>query len=248
MALLDDLTKILGEEAVGKIKADSNISKRLNQGDEFFRMYVGLDDATTTADTTTAAATTTSAAPVTATATTATSTASPDLMAELRKINQRLDTYGDIPKTIETELGKAKETYGRELRQGVVVDALMMADDVFDMKQEYRDLTGKKLDRAEFNTFIEEQKKANRLFHSVRDAYDAYTEPLRRKKEIDDAVEADRKVRATNNVPGVTPPSSNSTLAALMNAGKTSDKNGETAVDRAARRLQQRINASANAE
>lgn len=245
MALIDELASVIGADAVAKLKADPNVSKRITRGDDFYKMYVGVDDDTTTE--TPAATTTTTAATVPA-VTTAPSNDNSGIMAELAKINSRLDAVKDLPQTIQTEVNKVVEARGRELRGGAVMDALRISDEMNRIYRSHEKTYGEDFDSTKFNTYVEEQKAAGRNFASVTQAYESFTEPKRIDKTVNDRVRDELKLKATNNVPGVTPPSSKSALSAIMNRGRATDNNNETAVDRAGRKLAERMAANAGAE
>lgn len=84
--------------------------------------------------------------------------------------------------------------------------------DLFEVMQDHQAEFGKKLDRAEFGKFMQEQQITD-----PKKAYERFTEPAKRAKEISDQVEQGVKDRMSKlNMPGVSDSSGASELGPLQ--------------------------------
>jgi hypothetical protein len=250
MAILDILEGVLGKEAIDKIKSNTRLGTDLMKSDELFNGYYGRDVGTDDDGNPVKVASSTVQAVVTERTTPPAASASTDLTAvleSLKTITSRLDAMPDPAKAVETKFEDLLKTRGAELLGQAEERALRKSDQLNRVRDEHRETFGEKFDTDKFAEFIEEHKKTGTSFATVEKAYEAFVAPKLTEKRVADGIRDGLKAKATNaGVPGVTPPSSKSTLAHLINRGRSQDGNGQTATQRAGDQLAARLAASQN--
>jgi hypothetical protein len=233
MALIDEFEGILGKKAIDNIKKNPKGFK------DIVELYYGEEDDPPV-----------TAAPVVA-APVAPVTTGFDLSAIESLLDKKLGNITDsVRKTTTDTVEEIITKRGAELSSNASAVALRNADELNRVYRRHEKEFGEDFDSTKFNEFVEGEMKNNHRFSSVTAAYEDWTKDRRQEKVIanakDEGAREALKKKASDFVPGVTPPSARSPLSTFINRGRTTDSQGSTAVERAGESLARKLAASAN--
>jgi hypothetical protein len=230
--VFDELEGLLGKDEIARIKADSGLSRRLEKGDEMFRVYDEETDEQEERETRRTESRTEERRE---------SAGGDQSLVELTKTLQGITAkLSDVP--TKADMDSAIEKGGEKLFQAVLARSLEQGDELAAVRDRHREEFNERLDTAVFKQWSNDQIKAGKRFDSITEAYEKFTGERREEARVENKVREKLKERATQNqgnlVPGVTPPSSKSPIATFMKRGRDTDLTGGTAVDRAGAALE----------
>jgi hypothetical protein len=238
MALIDELAGSLSPAVIARIKAKPDVFK------EVIDMYYAEDGDEKP--------TTTTTPPVAAAAT----SNNPFSLADIESaLDKRLGAALD--ERIKTTAGAAIEdvikTRANELIGQATERSIRSADELNRVYRRHEKEFGEDFDSIAFDKYITEQRAAGHNFSSITSAYEDWTRDKRTEKTIETrvntATEELKKKKANNEmVPGVTPASARSPISTFINRGKTTDKEGTTAAQRAGAALDEALARRGNLE
>jgi hypothetical protein len=212
MALIDELTGILGAEAVEKIKT-SGLDKKIERGEQLADY---LDKGELPPDPAATAGAGITLADLTTTLKTS--------LGEFEStFTPKIET---IAKTQAEAVWAAKAA---EAQPSILAESTRWAHQMSQIEQDYKNLTGETFDDAkleELNTFA---KASGKPITSPKAIYDEWVRDKRTEKEVERRAEelAQTKI-SSRTIPGVTPGAATGVRAALKTFGKAVNAEGKT--------------------
>jgi hypothetical protein len=230
--VFDELEGLLGKDEIARIKADSGLTRRLEKGDEMFRVYDEETDEQEERETRRTESRTEERRE---------SAGGDQSLVELTKTLQGITAkLSDVP--TKADMDSAIKKGGEELFNNMSGRLLRQSDELNRIYRRHEREFSEEFDSPKFEAFVEEQSAAGKRFDSITDAYEKFTGERREEARVESKVREKLKERANQNqgnlVPGVTPPGSKSPIATFMKRGRETDATGGTAVDRAGAALE----------
>lgn len=229
--ILAELEGIIGKEAADKIRASEVGNARLARASEVVTFYDGETD-TPPAPPQRREAPPGERQPVRG--------ATDDLTSVLAELSKVTTTLGGLDEKIATATNTIIEKRGQEL----IGAAMANSRELMKLDNKHRADFGADLDDSALEAHAAAAIAAGRPFRTITDAYEDMTREARLQKQIKSGIETgvrdELKVRATNNLPGVTPQAASPMLRTLKGprAGAT---NGSTAAEKAGAALSERL-------
>ena len=210
MALIDDLEGILGKEAIEKIKA-GGLDARISRGDEVLSY---LDDGKLPPETKTTPA--------------VSGLSLEDLTKTLKTSFTEFETSftSKVDAIAEAKAKSLIDAKSSEFYSGVLAQSTKWADEISDIKSDYRETFGEKLDLETMRTWAKENNKS---IDSPKAIYEEFTREKRTEKLIEQkAQEKANAIISSKSVPGVSPAQATGVRAALKTFGKAVNADGKT--------------------
>jgi len=239
MALVDDLEGILGAEAIAKLPAD--VRSRIQFGDELTDYYNGAVSEEPKPPVVQQHPRAAVAPPA---------QQSNNLGAGLDDIGKLLDSrISGLKDEIAKTVNETIEKRGGELTGTAIAVSLRNTRDLLRIENRYEKDFGETFDDNKLNEFVNQQAEKGVKYASITDAYEAWTAPRYTEKKIEEGVrEGLKQQQSGQHLPGVSPQASRGPVAILQSRrANDGGGGGETAVSRAGRALQERLNATQNA-
>lgn len=230
--LLAELEGFLGADAVAQLRAKPGVEERLSRASELIGYYDGETD------TPPAPPKKREDPPIHRAATGATD-------ETLAQIMSRLDSFGDIKKTITDEVNAVVQTRGNELANNAIAISMRNMRELTKIDSKHRAEFGEELDDTKLSAHIDAAITAGRPFRTTTDAYEDMTREARIAKQIKEGVTTgvreELKTRASGQVPGVSSPAATPMLKVLKASRPGSTTESGTHLDKAARALEERL-------
>lgn len=242
-SLLDELAGVLSPAELAKVRANQELLGRVSKQDELYGMYLDetIDPPAAIAEPekkVEATSTTTDSRP---------GTSSSDIGKLLQSMSKLTEQIAGIDKVVATKVDEVVKVEGDKLVSAAVMRALKLADGLSKVREDWNANYGAehgRFDSDKFEKWYEDQSKSGVTFGSIEKAYEQYSAPQREAANIENKVRERLKEKNSGaQVPGVTPTAS-STLKTLMRRGRAEDSGGQTAVDRAGDKLNERLSGS----
>ena len=206
--IFDDLKGILGEEAFAKIEG-SPLKARLERGDEVLS-YLDKGELPPEKNTVSSGL------------------SLEDLTKTLKSSFSEFETSftTKVDAIAEAKAKSLIDAKGNEFYGNILAQSTKWADEISDIKSDYRETFGEKLDLETMNKWAKDNGKT---ITSPKAIYDEFTREKRTEKLIEQKAEEKYKAKLSSaSVPGVSPASSTGVRAALRQFGKATDSSGKT--------------------
>lgn len=225
--ILAELEGILSADEIAKLRGNTAATERLSRASELLSFYDGETE-TPPAPPQRREAPPVERQPVRG--------ASDDLTSVLAELGKVTATLGGLDDRIAKTTNDLIEKRGQEL----IAVSMRNNRELSKIDSRHRAEFGEDLDDTKLNTHAAAAAEAGRPFRTITEAYDDMTREDRFKKQLEtgvaDGVREQLKVRASSNVPGVTPQSA-SPMIRMLKTPRTSATGAATAGEKAGQAL-----------
>jgi hypothetical protein len=212
MALIDDLTGILGADAIEKIKT-AGLDKKIERGEQLADY---LDKGELPPD---------PAAKPTITL--------DDLTNTLKSFGTQLEgslmpKFSEVAKTAAEEVWKTKAA---QAEPAILAESTRWAHQMSQIERDYQELTGEKFDDAKLEDLNKYAKDSGKPITSPKAVYDEWIRDKKHELELKARDEKIAKLEtrtSSTSIPGVTPGAATGVRAALKTFGKAVNAEGKT--------------------